>query len=59
MNAVWIVVFGIFAVWGAAAMMLSVADWLVRRRYLEQLETRDWTEKVDAMRRLQDQDGDA
>jgi hypothetical protein len=59
MNAVWIVVLGIFAVWGAAAMMLGVADWLVRRRYLEQLETRDWTEKVEAMRRIHDQEGNA
>jgi hypothetical protein len=59
MNAVWIVLLGIFAVWGAAAIMLGFADWLVRRRYLEQLETRDWTEKVEAMKRLQDQEGDA
>jgi predicted metal-binding membrane protein len=59
MNAAWLIVAGIFAVWGAAVMMLYIADWTVQRRYVEQLQVRDWTEKVEAMRRMHDQEGEA
>jgi hypothetical protein len=59
MNAVWLVVLGILAIWGAALIMLMLADWAVSRRYLEQLQAREWGEKVDAMRRIYDQEGDA
>jgi hypothetical protein len=39
--------------------MVMIADWMVARRYETSLETRAWEEKVDAMRRLQDREGDA
>jgi hypothetical protein len=32
---------------------------MVQRRYETSLETRAWEEKVDAMRRLKDREGDA
>jgi hypothetical protein len=59
MNAVWLVVLFIFAVWGLAVLTLVIADELVKCQHHDNLKTRDWTEKVDAMRRLQDQEGDA
>jgi hypothetical protein len=46
-------------IWGFGLMTVSIADSMVRRRYSEQLEIRDWQEKVDAMKRLQDQEGNA
>jgi purine-cytosine permease-like protein len=59
MSAAWFVVLLILAIWGVGVTALTIADWLVRRRYSEQLEVRDWTEKVNAMKRLQDREGDA
>jgi hypothetical protein len=59
MSAAWFVIFAIFAVWGFGLTMVMIADWMVRRRYETSLETRAWEEKVDAMRRLQDREGDA
>ena len=59
MNAVWLVILFIFAVWGLAVLTLVIADALVKRRHQDNLETRDWTEKVDAMRRLHEMEGDA
>jgi purine-cytosine permease-like protein len=59
MSAAWFVVLLILAIWGVGVTALTVADWLVRRRYSEQLEVRDWREKVDAMRRLTDEEGNA
>jgi hypothetical protein len=57
MNAVWIVLFAIFALWGVIAAVIVGVDQVARRRYREQLEVRDWTEKVEAMRRLTDEEG--
>jgi hypothetical protein len=59
MNAVWLVILFIFAVWGLAVLTLVIADELVKRRHHDNLKIRDWTEKVDAMRRLHDMEGDA
>jgi hypothetical protein len=59
MNAVWIVLFAIFALWGFIAAVIVGLDQVARRRYREQLDVRDWTEKVEAMRRLVDEDGAA
>jgi hypothetical protein len=59
MNAAWLIVFGIFAIWGAALIMLYIADWTVQRQYMNQLQAREWGEKVDAMRRMHDREGDA
>jgi hypothetical protein len=59
MNAVWLVILFIFAVWGLAVLTLVIADTLVKRRHHDNLKTRDWTEKVDAMRRLHEMEGDA
>ena len=58
MNAAWTVVLLIFAIWGFGLMTVSIADWMVRRRYSEQLEIRDWQEKVQAMRRMAQKDSD-
>ena len=46
---------GLFG-WG---MVLGFADAMMRRRYQDLLEIRDWTEKVEAMRRMADREGDA
>ena len=59
MNAVWIVLFAIFALWGFIAAVIVGVDQVARRRYREQLDVRDWTEKVEAMRRMVDEDGAA
>jgi len=59
MNAAWTVVLLIFVIWGFGLMTVSIADWMVRRQDSEQLQIRDWQEKVDAMKRLQDQEGNA
>ena len=56
MNSAWTVVLLIFVIWGFGLMTVSIADSMVRRRYSEHLEIRDWQEKVDAMKRLQDQE---
>ena len=58
MNAAWTVVLLIFVIWGFGLMTVSIADWMVRRRYSEQLEIRDWQEKVQAMRRMAQKDSD-
>ena len=58
MNAAWTVVLLIFVIWGFGLMTVSIADWMVRRRYSEELEIRDWQEKVNAMRRLADREAD-
>jgi hypothetical protein len=58
-NAVWLVIAAIFGLWAFGLTMVLIADWMVARRYETSLETRAWEEKVDAMRRLQDREGDA
>ena len=59
MNAALTVVLLIFVIWGFGLMTVRIADWMVRRQDSEQLQIRDWQEKVDAMKRLQDQEGNA
>jgi hypothetical protein len=59
MNAVWLVILIIFAFWGFLTFLVILTDHLVNRRYDQGLEMRDWNEKVQAMMRLQDQEGDA
>ncbi len=59
MNAIWFVIAAIFGLWGFGLTMVLMADWMVQRRYETSLETRAWEEKVDAMRRLKDREGDA
>ena len=45
--------------WTVVTIIALTADRLAARRYELMLETRAWTEKVDAMRRLQDREGNA
>jgi Flp pilus assembly protein TadB len=59
MNAVWLVIIAIFALWGVAAAAVGWIDAKKRRRHQHMLQTRDWQEKVEAMRRMHDQDGAA
>ena len=59
MSAAWFVVMLILIIWGAGAGILLGLEAHYRRRYREQLEVREWTEKVDAMRRMHDREGDA
>jgi hypothetical protein len=59
MNAVWLVILFILALWGLAVLTFVIADELMKRRHRNNLETSDWTDKVDAMRRLQDMEDEA
>jgi diketogulonate reductase-like aldo/keto reductase len=45
--------------WMTLGLTYAIADSMAARRHRELLEVRDWQEKVEAMRRLQDQEGDA
>ena len=44
--------------WTIVTLIVLTADRLAQRRYELMLETRAWTEKVDAMRRLHDREGE-
>jgi uncharacterized membrane-anchored protein YhcB (DUF1043 family) len=59
MSAAWLVVGIIIGFWGFAVSMVMLADLGVKRKHRTELEMREWREKVDAMRRLHDQEGDA
>jgi hypothetical protein len=59
MNAVWLVILVILAGWGVVAGLVLVFDAYYRKQYREQLEVRDWKDKVQAMRRMHDREGDA
>jgi hypothetical protein len=59
MSAAWFVIAAMFGLWGFGLSIVLMADWMVQRRYETALETRAWEEKVDAMRRLKDREGDA
>ena len=59
MNTAWNIVLGVLALWGLISAVILIADAMVSRRYKEQLDLRDWTEKVDAMRRIYDEEGKA
>ena len=45
--------------WLALIGLFVYADAKLRRDHDERLDIRDWQEKVAAMRRLQDEEGDA
>ena len=53
------VIVGLLAMWGVIAAVVLGLDAANRRRYYAKLELRDWSEKVEAMRRLQDKEGEA
>jgi len=59
MSPAWLVVALILALWGLSVLTMTIADQLLKRRHQANLQTRDWQEKVEAMRRLQDEDGAA
>jgi len=54
----WVVV-GLFAGWASLAFFVGYADWKLRLEQKQRLELRDWQEKVEAMKRMQDREGDA
>jgi hypothetical protein len=53
------VVFAILAAWSVLSGILLVIESHMAARQREHLETRAWKEKVDAMRRMTDQEGEA
>jgi hypothetical protein len=59
MNALWLIVIAIFATWGLLGLIILGIDARESRRHRELLEVRDWQKKVQAMRRMADQEGDA
>jgi hypothetical protein len=59
MTALALVVIPIVALWAALTLTMLVMDGNARRRDRELLEVRAWQEKVDAMRRMHDEDGAA
>jgi hypothetical protein len=59
MNSVLVTVLLIFVPWVVLGLVVLGLDVRNRRRYRELLEVRDWQDKVDAMRRMADQEGDA
>jgi hypothetical protein len=59
MNAALLIPLFIIALWAILSLAVLAVDWREGRRHREHLQTRAWQEKVDAMRRLQDQEGEA
>ena len=59
MTALLLVLVPIVALWAALTLTMLVMDGNARRRDREHLEVRAWREKVDAMRRMHDEDGAA
>ena len=59
MSPAAFVILFMLALWGVIAAIVLALDAANRRRYHAKLELRDWAEKVEAMKRLQDQEGDA
>ena len=51
------VLLGLFTGWVTLGLTVAYADWKLRLEDRYRLETRQWQEKVEAMRRMQDQDG--
>jgi hypothetical protein len=45
--------------WTVLTIVILAVDRAVSKRYDDMLELRDWTEKVEAMRRMHDREGDA
>ena len=59
MNAASLVIITIFVLWGIGALSVFTIDAVERRRHRLNLELRDWREKVEAMKRMHDREGDA
>jgi hypothetical protein len=59
MNAAWLVIITMFVLWGIGALSVFTIDAVERRRHRLNLELRDWREKVEAMKRMHDREGDA
>jgi hypothetical protein len=49
----------VLSVYGVIALFFAVTDQVVRRQHQSSLEMRDWQEKVEAMRRIYDEEGEA
>jgi hypothetical protein len=49
----------LFAAWASFTLALLFIDGRARARDRFRLEIRDWQDKVEAMRRLQDEEGEA
>ena len=49
----------LFTGWLGIALTIAYLDWKLRLEDRDRLEIRDWQEKVEAMRRLQDEEGSA
>jgi hypothetical protein len=58
MTAVYVLLL-ILGAWSVVSGILLVIESHMIGRQREHVETRAWQEKVDAMRRLRDQEGDA
>jgi hypothetical protein len=59
MSPAWLVIGLIGVLWALGVAIIYIIDSREERRYRYMLQTRDWDEKVQAMRRLQDREGDA
>jgi hypothetical protein len=59
MTALLLVLVPLTAIWAVLTGIIMVLDSRQRRRHRELLEVRAWREKVEAMRRLNDLEGDA
>jgi hypothetical protein len=59
MSTLALVLAPIATLWAILTLAVLVLDGRARRDERLRLEVRDWQEKVDAMRRLHDEDGAA
>ena len=57
-TVAWTIVGIIVAGWVLITIVAGIADAMVRRRIRELDELHAWREKVEAMRRLNEQEGD-
>lgn len=59
MSALPIFVIVLAGLWSAYLLVITIVDNAWQRQHVLQLQTRDWQEKVAAMRRMHDQEGEA
>jgi len=59
MNAAWVLVGIMVWVWACWSAVILYLDYRARRRHRDMIDARAWREKVEAMRRIHDQDGAA
>jgi type VI protein secretion system component VasK len=59
MTEVLVVLAAIGLIWAVWVAYILLSDWHARRTNADALSMREWRDKVDAFRRLTDQDGDA